>query len=68
MDTDVGRERYPRRGQTVEPRFGLVKSGWGIRRFLRRGLEAARTEWVLICTAVNLGILLRNWEAVKAIG
>ena len=33
-----------------------------------RLLEAAHTEWVLICTAVNLGILLRNWEAVKAIG
>jgi transposase len=68
MDTDVGRERYKLRRQTVEPRFGLIKHNWGIRRFLRRGLESIRTEWALIAAAVNLGILLKNWEVVKAIG
>ena len=68
MDTDIGRERYKLRRQTVEPRFGLMKHNWGIRRFLRRGLESVHTEWVLICTAVNLGILLKHWEVVKAMG
>jgi transposase len=68
MDTDAGRARYKLRGQTVEPRFGFIKQGMGVRRFLRRGLESIRTEWTLICTAVNLGVLLRNWEAVKGIG
>jgi transposase len=68
MDTDIGRARYKLRRQTVEPRFGLMKHNWGIRRFLRRGLESVHTEWVLICTAVNLGILLKHWEVVKAMG
>jgi hypothetical protein len=75
MDTDIGRERYKLRRQTVEPPlrgsghgFGLMKHNWGIRRFLRRGLESVHTEWVLICTAVNLGILLKHWEVVKAMG
>lgn len=68
MATDAGRARYQLRRQTVEPRFGFIKHGLGIRRFLRRGLEAIHTEWVLICTAVNLGIVLRNWKAVKGIG
>jgi len=46
----------------------MIKHNWGIRRFLRRGLESIHTEWMLICTAVNLGVLLKNWEAVKAMG
>ena len=30
MDTDVGRQRYQRRRETVEPRFGLIpNTGWG---------------------------------------
>ena len=67
MASEVGRQRYRLRGQTVEPRIGLIKHGLGIRRFLRRGLAAAKTEWLLACTAVNVGILLRNWEAVEAV-
>jgi hypothetical protein len=31
---------------------------------MRRGLEAVRTEWSMICTAVNMGILLRHWPEV----
>lgn len=67
MDSDIGRQRYKRRRETVEPRFGLIKHGLGIRRFLRRGLQAVEAECVLICTAVNLGILLRNWEQVRTV-
>jgi len=61
----LGRQRYKHRRETVEPRFGLIKHGLGIRRFLRRGLRAVEAECVLICTAVNLGILLGNWEQVR---
>jgi hypothetical protein len=51
----------------VEPRIGQVKHVLGLRRFLRRGLEAVSTEWSLACTAVNLGILLSHWEEVAAV-
>ena len=67
MDTDVGRQRYKRRRETVEPRFGLIKHGMGIRRFLRRGLQAVEAECLLICTVVNLGILLRHWEQLRSV-
>lgn len=65
MKTEEGRSRYRLRGPTVEPRFGHVKRGLGIRRFLHRGLSGVRTEWSLICTIVNVGILLRNWAEVQ---
>ncbi|MCP5120327.1 MAG: IS1182 family transposase [bacterium] len=67
MSADRGRERYRLRRRTVEPRIGQIKQVLGLRRFLRRGLEAVRTEWSLACTAVNLGILLRHWEEVVAV-
>ena len=67
MATEVGRATYRRRKQTVEPRFGQIKHVLGVRRFMRRGLEAVRTEWSLVCTAVNIGILLRHWKEVAPI-
>lgn len=67
MDSDVGRKRYKLRGETVEPRFGHIKHALGIRRFMRRGIEAVTTEWLMICTAVNLGVLLRHWDQVRAV-
>jgi transposase len=66
MGTAEGRERYGLRGQTVEPRFGLIKRVLGVRRFMRRGLEAVRTEWMMVCTVLNLGVLMRNQEQVVA--
>ena len=64
MKTETGRSRYRLRSPTIEPRFGHIKRGLGIRRFMRRGLEAVRTEWSMICTVVNMGILLRHWSEV----
>ncbi len=66
MSSDAGRAIYALRKQTVEPRFGQIKHALGVRRFLRRGLEKVRTEWSLVCTAVNIGILLRHWKEVAA--
>jgi hypothetical protein len=67
MATEVGRATYGRRKHTVEPRFGQIKHVLGVRRFMRRGLEAVRTEWSMVCTAVNIGILLRHWKEVAPI-
>lgn len=45
------RGRYRLRKQIVEPVFGQIKQARG---FLLRGLEAAKAEWALICTAHNI--------------
>ena len=67
MKSQEGRQRYKRRRETVEPRIGWAKRGLGVRRFMRRGLEAVTTEWSLVCTVMNLSILLRNWDAVMRV-
>ncbi|MEE8170091.1 MAG: IS1182 family transposase [Phycisphaerae bacterium] len=67
MNCAAGRAVYKRRRETVEPRIGWLKQGLGLRRFMRRGLEQAGTEWSLACTAVNISILLRCWEKVVAV-
>jgi ribosomal protein L34 len=64
MATEQGREIYKRRRHTVEPRIGHLKHNLGVRRFLRRGIEKVKTEWTMVCTAVNLGIILRHWEEI----
>ena len=45
---------YQRRAVTVEPVFGQLKERIGLRRFSRRGLQAARHEFALAATAHNL--------------
>ena len=61
--TQRGRRLYRLRGITVEPVFGQVKEGQGCRRFMRRGLRAAQSEWSLIATTHNL---LKLWRSGKA--
>ncbi len=41
----------------IEPVFGNIKANRGISRFLRRGLDAVRSEWSLICTTHNINKL-----------
>jgi transposase len=67
MASPEGRARYRLRKQTVEPCIGRIKHNLGVRRFLRRSLAKVATEWALLCTAVNVGVLLRHWDAVKAV-
>ncbi len=50
----ANRELYNKRGSTIEPVFGNIKSNLGYRRFTRRGLPAVQSEWHLMCTAHNL--------------
>jgi len=47
------------RKHTVEPVFGQIKQARGFRQLLLRGLDKARGEWALICTAHNLLKLAR---------
>jgi len=62
--TKRGRQLYRKRSQSVEPVFGQVKATRGCRRFMRRGLEAAASEWKLICATHNLLKLFRSGRAI----
>jgi transposase len=59
LSTKRGRSLYKLRGQTVEPVFGQIKSR-GCDRFMRRGLQAVRSEWRMICATHNLLKLFRS--------
>jgi len=61
--TRRGRRMYRLRGITVEPVLGQVKEGQGCRRFMRRGLHAAQSEWSIIGTTHNLLKLWRSGQA-----
>lgn len=54
LATDNGAAAYAKRKTTVETVFGNVKANLGFRRFSRRGLDAATSEWRLVCTVHNL--------------
>src|SRR5579875_820535 len=57
--SERGRAHYGRRKCIVEPVFGQVKQGRGLRQFLTRGLEKVRWEWHLWALTHNLGKLYR---------
>jgi hypothetical protein len=61
--TERGRKLYKLRSQTVEPVFGQIKDARGIDKFMRRGFEACRSEWSLICATHNF---LKMWRSGKA--
>ncbi len=67
MNTPDAKNRYDLRKQTVEPRFGHIKHVLGIRRFLRRGIESVKAEWLGICTTVNFAVLLKRWAVVTSV-
>jgi transposase len=59
LKSAVGRARYRRRKAIVEPVIGWIKEVLGFRRFSLRGEAKARSEWNLVCLAVNLKRLHR---------
>lgn len=63
--TKRGRSLYKLRGQTVEPVFGQIKSR-GCDTFMRRGLQAVRNEWKVICATHNLLKLFRSRASLVA--
>jgi transposase/IS5 family transposase len=54
LATLKGAAAYARRKWVVEPVFGQIKQGRGLRQLLLRGLAKARGEWALICATHNL--------------
>jgi transposase len=53
---------YAKRKELIEPTFGIMKEQQGARRFLLRGLENVRSEWLLLAAAFNLRTLVRLWR------
>ena len=66
LRTKKGKATYKLRSQTVEPVFGQIKAVLGLRGFLRRGIQAVRSEWKLICACHNLMKLFRAFGVVSA--
>jgi transposase len=60
--TQDGRRMYRKRGQTIEPVFGQIKTVQDGGRCMRRGLEATRSEWRFTCSAHNL---LKLWRSSR---
>ncbi len=59
LRTEQGAAAYTKRSHLVEPVFA-IKANHDYRRFRRRGLAGAQSEWMLMATAHNLGKLHRN--------
>jgi hypothetical protein len=60
LATDLGKELYRKRQQSIEPVFGHTKHNRRFDRFHRRGRHAVRTEWRLITMSHNLTKLHRH--------
>ncbi len=58
--TKYGYNIYKKRSYTIEPVFGQIKECLKMDRFLRRGLEAVKSEWILACSISNLMKLFRS--------
>ena len=54
LRTRAGAKVYAQRKWIVEPVFGQIKQGRGMRGFLLRGLEKVRGEWALMCLTHNI--------------
>jgi transposase len=59
LATKRGRGTYKKRAATIEPIFGQIKHNRKIATISRRGLDAATSEWRLICATHNL---LKLWR------
>ena len=64
LRTPQGHAAYKQRSQLIEPVFGDRKHNREIRRFRRRGINAARSEWAFIHLAGNMLKLYQHHSAV----
>jgi transposase len=67
LKDETMRALLKKRSTTVEPVFGCIKEGMGFRRWTVRGREKVQTQWLLICTALNLKRLCQYWRAGKLV-
>ncbi len=63
LRTPEGAEAYAHRSHIVEPVFGDAKENRGWRRFRRRGLSAAQSEWALMSLIHNIAKLFTHGAA-----
>ena len=63
LRTPEGAQAYAQRSHTVEPVFGDTKENRGWRRFRRRGLSAAQSEWALMTVSHNITKLFNHQAA-----
>jgi transposase len=66
MTTEQARALIRQRSGIIEAVFGILKDCQDARRFLMRGLYKAKQEWYLLCAALNLRKLCKNWVAHQA--
>lgn len=57
------RKLLRQRSVIVEPVFGWGKEVLGFRRWTVHGLEKTKTQWLLLCTAMNMLRLHKYWMA-----
>jgi transposase len=60
LATDLGKQLYRKRQQSIEPVYGHTKHNRKIYRFHYRGRRAVRTEWRLVMMTHNLTKLHRH--------
>lgn len=65
LEEEQARQKLRRRSVIIEPLFGWIKQHLGFRRWTMWGKEAARAQWALLCTVINLRVLKRSWEIGK---
>jgi transposase len=58
MATEESKKEYARRRHAGERPFATIKSQFGVRRFLTRGLVKVRNEWLWMASAFNLHRLM----------
>ena len=66
MKQPKSKERYKVRQHFGETPFAVLKACFDMRRFLLRGIEGVRTEWLWGCTAFNLKKLMSLIAAMRA--
>jgi len=66
LRTGEGKAVYNQRMHIAETPFAIIKSILGVRRFLLRGLEKVRAEWLWVCTAYNIRKLLAHMAGLRA--
>ena len=67
LSTVKGKKVYAKRKEVVEPVFGQIKEGRGLRQFLMRGVEKVSSEWDIWCLTHNILKLFRSGWCPKPV-
>lgn len=66
MRDEKAKQRYLRRSHIAETPYAVLKTMMDLRRFLLRGLDGVRTEWLWACTAFNVKKLITLLARLRA--